>query len=269
MLGRRPLRHRGFRRVEPEVARVRLPELLAAAVAVQIAICADIDHHVVSVQAAAESRENLVAPRAVEPSATSITSARTRGAPAARHLVQLAERPVRHRIEQRGGDIGRDVRRAQQIDAAGLDPALAGRFCCAHNARASRDCAACWIRIGVARQRGRQRLFGACAIPNAIRRRGARLRQFPRPARASRRTRKPSAAGSASPACGCWSPAPRWWARPRTAGSAPRRTRAPRCCAGRRRASCPPGGAGARSGSRARAGSPRCTRPAALSPAAR
>ncbi len=108
-----------LRRVETQVASVSLAELLAAAMAVQIAKGADIHHDIVRVEAPAESRQNLVPPRArlqrhVDHFGT------LPAAPRARQFIQLAERAGGDRVEQRGGNIGGDIGGAHQIDAVAL-----------------------------------------------------------------------------------------------------------------------------------------------------
>ena len=81
------------RRVVAQLSGVRLPELLAAPMPVQVAIRADIDDDVERIGPPRNPRSK--SSRLVrELSATSITSLRARRAPAARRFVQLAERPI-------------------------------------------------------------------------------------------------------------------------------------------------------------------------------
>ncbi len=82
-----------------------MTELLAAAMAVQVAIRAHInDHRVVAIQPAAKACQQIVPPRARSRRATSITSprrARLVLQPRHHHWYSLAEGAVRHRVKKR------------------------------------------------------------------------------------------------------------------------------------------------------------------------
>ena len=217
----------------------------------QVAVRADIDGHIVGIEAAAEARQNLVA-------------------------AACASRAPRRSPRRAGGRSSRrPFRTARGTDGPSPGRAASPRYPPARARAAAGPRAQAWPRpraaAGSARPkasdpaRERRRVssasawrasVGASGSPAAFGSqrqsgsRGAGLRDLVAPTRATRRIRRPSGGGSASPACECWSPGRRWSARPRTAGSAPRRRRAPRGCAGTRRASCRRAAAGARPGSR-------------------
>ena len=95
---------------KPRAVRISLAKLLAAAVAVQVAVGADVDHHVEDIMAAAEAAQQVVAAAArLQRPCRSLRRLR-----AALHEQTLfrrsRERPVGDRIEQRRDDFGERCR---------------------------------------------------------------------------------------------------------------------------------------------------------------
>ena len=106
-------------RLVAERARIFLAEFLAAAMALHIAVSADIDDEVVSVEAATEAAQDFIAAGAgLERDIDDLGAARF--APAARHFIELAEGAVGDGIEKGCHDVRSHLRRAHQIDAGRL-----------------------------------------------------------------------------------------------------------------------------------------------------
>ena len=84
----------------------------------QVAVGANIDDEVIDVQAAAKIGQDLVA-AAARPQRDANRFGAPAAAPSTGNLIQLAIRAIGGGVEKRGGDIGRRVRRLQQIDAHG------------------------------------------------------------------------------------------------------------------------------------------------------
>ena len=148
----------------------------------EIAIRADIDHHVVGIQAAAEARQDFVAPRARGQGYVDHLRALP-AAPSRGHLVQFAKRTVRHRVEQGGRDIGGDVGGPQQVDALGGGVGGGRQILARPEPQLMARIHGVGVGFGMARQRGRQGFAGGVRVPAAVRLGGAGLRDFiPQPA---------------------------------------------------------------------------------------
>ena len=79
--------------------RVILPQLLAAAVTVQIAICANVDYKIEDIGRAPEMSRQFIALRPAA-NATSNSSLRLALGPLGDEFIQLSIRPIRYRVQQ-------------------------------------------------------------------------------------------------------------------------------------------------------------------------
>ncbi len=98
------------RRVVAKTARVGLPELMAAAMPMQVAVSADVHHDVERVEPAAKSAQQFIALGAgAQRDVDHFVAAG--GAPAGDHVVEFVIGPIGHRVQQRRRDIGMSVDR--------------------------------------------------------------------------------------------------------------------------------------------------------------
>ncbi len=187
-----------------------------------------------------------------EASATSITSARCRSLqPQARSYSSRKGRPVTGYRSVAAISEGTCVGRSRSTRGASA-PAAGGKFCSAHRRRSRRARAACSSGSAWRASVGASGFAGRIQVPAAFRLGRAGFRDLLGQAAQARHIPRLSAAGSASPACECWSPGRRWWALPRRAGSGRHRRRARQGCDGTRRASYPRDEAVVRTGRRTR-----------------
>src|SRR5476649_1451479 len=170
-LARARFRHQ-LRRVEAQFTGIGLAELLAAPVAMQVAIRAYIHDEVVGVEPAAESAQNLIAPRARSQGNVDHLGPLPPG-PAACQLVQLPEGPAGHGVEQGGDDIGGNVGGPQQVHAVTSHTRIGRHVLLRPPLQILPGLHRVLVGFGMARQCGGQRFGAGVRVPHAVRLRGA------------------------------------------------------------------------------------------------